>query len=312
MQLSQFDLNLIRALDALLSDMNVTRAAARLCVTQQAMSGSLRRLREHFDDPLLVRVGRHLEPSPLGRALREPVRELSLRIGLTLEVAPGFDPATTSRSFRIALSDYASMIFLPHFVPLMARAAPNILCEFRPINDVVYRDVEQGELDFCILPHNWRLYQRTKPRDLRTSDLFSDDFVCVVDRDHPVIGETMTMDQYVEQPHCSVAFPGGVRSMIDSAWAREQLDLTIKTVAPSFAALVFMVAGTPMIATAQRRLVRALAPVLSIRTVECPVQIGRLDEALSWHMRHDDDPAHRFVRQKFAEATAAMMIARPR
>lgn len=309
MQLNQFDLNLIRALDALLSDMNVTRAAARLCVTQQAMSGSLRRLRQHFDDPLLVRVGRRLEPTPLGRALREPVRELSLRIGLTLEVAPVFEPETTRRSFRIALSDYASMIFLPHFVPLMAGAAPNILCEFQPINDVVYRDVEQGELDFCILPHNWRLYQRTKPRDLRTFDLFSDDFVCVVDSAHPSIGETMTLSQYIEQPHCSVAFPGGVRSMIDTAWARDQLDLAIKAVAPSFTTLVFMVAGTPMIATAQRRLVSKLAPLLSVRVLECPMQIGRLDEALIWHARYDDDPVHRFMRARFAEATTSMFRA---
>lgn len=306
MPLNHFDLSLLRALDALLGDLNVTRSAERLCVTQQAMSGTLRRLRDHFGDPLLVRIGRRLEPTALGLALREPVRELILRVGMTLESPPEFEPSTARRSFRVALSDYASIIFLPYFVPLMAEAAPNILCEFRPIDNVVYRDVEQGELDFCVLPHNWRLYQQTKPRDLRTIDLFTDDFVCVVDAHRSALGDQITVEEYRAHSHCAVAFRGGVRSMIDAAWARDKLDLTIGAIAPSFAALMFMVAGTSLIGTAQRRLVTTLAPLLPIRMIESPIVIGRLDEALSWHMRYDEDPAHGFVREIFQKAASAM------
>jgi LysR family transcriptional regulator, nod-box dependent transcriptional activator len=306
MQLKAFDLGLLRALDALLADLNVTHAAARLGVTQQAMSGSLRRLRDHFNDPLLVRVGRNLEPTPLAITLREPVREVILQIGLTLEVKPQFDPAVAVRQFKIALSDYATMILLPHFMPLLAARAPGITCAFRPIDNMVYRDVEQGELDFCLLPHNWRLYQQTKPRDLRTIDLFADDFVCAVARDHPIIGKTMTMAEYKANGHCMVEFGGSIRSMIAEAWARAQLDLQVVATATSFAALLFMVPGTSMIATAQRRLVAAFEPLLPIRAVECPLAIGQLDEALSWHQRNDDDAAHAFVRSLFDEASQAI------
>ena len=297
-----FDLNLIRALDALLTEKNVTRAAAQLRVTQQAMSGSLRRLRLHFADELFVAVGRRLEPTPLGAALKDPVHELMLNFERMLHVTPKFEPSTSARRFRVALSDYAGIVFLPAFMPLLAARAPNVICEFRPMNNGVFNDLEQGNLDFCMLPSNWRLYQSTQPARLRSLKLFSDDFVCIVAEDNPDVGDILTADDYSALGHAELHFSGGVRSIVEDAWEIAGLDVKVVAIATSFTSLLFLVPGTRLIATAQRKLVNAFIAMLPIRSVECPIAIERLHEDLSWHARHDADPAHRFLRSLFAEA----------
>ncbi len=306
MNLSTFDLNLIRALDALLTETNVTRAARQLHVTQQAMSGSLRRLRQHFADELLIAVGRRLELTPLGLALREPVRQLMLHFGQTLEITPSYDPKTSTRHFRIALSDYAGIVFLPAFMPLLARQAPHTVCEFRPIDDSVFFDLEQGNLDFCLLPDNWRLYQSTQPAGLRSLRLFDDDFVCVVANDHPDVGETLSLADYSAMAHTAVQFSGGVRSIVEDAWVKAGLDVAVAASATSFVSLLFMIPGTRLVATAQRKLVNAFGAMLPIRSLACPIDIELLHEDLSWHSRHELDPAHKYIRSLFAEAAEVL------
>jgi len=300
------DLNLLRALDALLTEQNVTRAAERTCVTQQAMSGSLRRLRDHFDDELLIRVGRHLEPTPLAHALRRPIRDVILQIDQTLDIKPIFEPLRSCRQFRVAMSDYAGITFLPFLTPLLSVEAPNISIDIRPINNQVHHDVEQGELDFCLLPHNWRLYQSSSPAGLKSLTLFEDDFVCVIDAAHPDVGDGMSGDQYAALPHCVARFGSGVRSLVEQAWVDARLPLHIAATATTFTHLLFMVAGTRMVATAQRKLFAALQPMLRIRATECPIAIERLNESLSWHERNDGDQAHSFMRDLFANAARAM------
>ena len=306
MQVTLFDLNLIRALDALLSERNVTRAAERLFVTQQAMSGSLRRLRDHFDDELLVRVGRHLEPTPLGAALRQPMRELLLQTEITLQIEPTFDPMKSERNFRVAMSDYAIMTYLPHFMPLLAARAPHMVCEIKALDDTVFDNVARGELDFCLLPSNARLYQKSLPCEIRSLTLFEDDFVCVVDARHPDIGATLSLDQYLTLPHNTVRLGAGMRSIVEIAWSARQLDVPISATAASFATLLFMVPGTRLVATAQRKLAQAFARMLPIRLVECPIPIENLTECLSWHARHQEDPAHVFLRELFLTAVGLM------
>ena len=138
MQLSTFDLNLLRALDALLRERNVTRAAALQNVTQQAMSGTLKRLREHFSDELLMPVGRGFELTPLGEALIHPVHEAMLQIGRLLEITPTFEPAQSVRRFRIAMSDYAMAMILAPLMSALTRQAPGIVCDVRLLDDAVF------------------------------------------------------------------------------------------------------------------------------------------------------------------------------
>ena len=305
-RLRLFDLNLLRAFDALLSERNVTQAANRLHVTQQAMSGSLKRIRETFDDEILVRVGQHLELTPLSSALAVPVREIMLQVGAMLETRPSFDPATADRHFRIAMSDYATVTILPFLMAHLSRAAPGIVCDIQLIDNVVFRDLEAGKLDFCLLPSNWRLYQANRPKGVASTTLFSDDFVCVIDRDNPLAGATMDLATYQALPHNMVRLGGGVRSLVEQAWDVAALTPRVTATTTSFASLIFMIPGTTMVATAQRRLAEKCARMLPIRILECPITVELLQENLSWHIRSRADPAHRYMRDAFMAAAASM------
>jgi LysR family nod box-dependent transcriptional activator len=306
LELNLFDLNLLRALDMLLREKNVTRAAEQLHVTQQAMSGSLRRLREHFSDELLLRVGQHLEPTPLGAALVAPVREVMLQIGLALKTTPSFDPASAERRFRIAMSDYATVMILPHLIAYLSHRAPGIVCEIQLIDDAVFRDLDAGKLDFCLLPSDWRLYQSTKPVGVQSLNLFTDDFVCVVDKNNGLVGDSIDIAAYIGLRHNKVHLGGGVRSLVEQAWSVYGLEPSIAATTTSFASLIFMIPGTTLIATAQRRLALICARMLPIRLLECPIDVETLREDLSWHVRNQSDPAHIYLREAFLAAGAQM------
>lgn len=300
-----FDLNLLRALDALLEEENVTRAAEALCVTQQAMSGSLARLRDHFEDQLLTRVGRGLQLTPLARSLVQPVREAILRAEIALETRPDFEPSSATHVIRIVMSDYATLVFLPQFLRRLSQQAPNISVIVSNISPKTMHELEAGEIDMCMTVGDWTLFPNFRHvEEMRTARIFSDSFVCVVDRNHPTVGDHLTLEQYVQLRHCAVFFGPTISAIVESAWRSERLPIRVSATAPSFASQLFMLPGTNLIATAQRKLANVLAPTLGLRTLECPINIEPLQETLLWHPRQDDAPAHEFVRRLII-ATAA-------
>ena len=191
MEIQQFDLNLLRALDALLHERNVTRAAERLHVTQQAMSGALRRLREHFDDPLLLRIGRGFEPTPQAAALIGPVRDALLRIERALQIRPTFEAASSERRFAIAMSDYAAITLLPAVMARLSVEAPNLVLDVKLIDSATIDEIERGDLDLCLLPSDWTLFRDWRPRDVRSAPLYGDDFVCVAGAGNRAVGDAI-------------------------------------------------------------------------------------------------------------------------
>ena len=307
MGLHQFDLNLLRALDALLSERNVTRAAEKLFVTQQAMSGSLHRLREHFGDELLTRVGRKMELTPLARSLQKPVREGLLHVHSALETRPTFDPAAARRTFRVAMSDYASVTLMPRVMRKLASEAPHMTCHVETLNETSFDRLDDGDLDFHLSAGDCRLYGDHPPgAEISSIPLFRDDFVCVVDRRNALVGAEMTLDLYQRLPHNVVRMGAGLKTIVEQGWLDAQLKLRIVSTAPTFTALIFMVPGTPLVATAQRRLATALAPALNLRVLECPVRFDFLQENLAWHPRNEGDPCFEYVRQVFRDAAGEL------
>lgn len=215
-QLNLFDLNLLRALDALLHEKSVTRAAETLHVTQQAMSGSLKRLREHFDDELLSRIGLRLELTPLGSALVIPVREAMLQIALAVETKPNFDPRQGRRRFRIAMSDYAVAAFFPNLIARLLTHAPGIVCELHDLVSTAFTDLEAGDLDLTVQPSFWRLRQQELPAGIRSMPLFDDDFACAVDASIHNF-EEMTRDRYLSLPHTIVRLNSEFKTVVGDA-----------------------------------------------------------------------------------------------
>ena len=305
MQLATFDLNLLRTLDALLRERSVTRAAEQLNVTQQAMSGSLKRLREQFGDELLVQVGRRFELTPLGAALSGPVHEVMLHILRVVKTKPRFDAEQSTHRFRIGMSDFAALTILPPLMAELSRRAPDVVCDIKPIGENVFDDLALGTLDFCLLPSNWRIYQENLPDGIRSSFLFEDDFVCVFDAENPV-GDVLTVEDYMSMPHNTVRLGGDVRTIVENAWTLNRLVPKIAATSSSFTSLLAMVVGTPMVATVQRSLAAKLAASFPIRILECPIPIDTMVQNLSWHQRNEQDPAHIFMRECFANAATTL------
>jgi|SRR5882724_2574913 len=303
MQFSHFDLNLLRSLDALLTERNVTRASERLFVTQQAMSGALRRLREHFENELLVRVGREMELTPLARSLMLPVREALLKVEAALNTQPNFDPGTAKGTVRVAMSDYASLVLLPRLMQILAAEAPNFTVRVEAYSDLSFRRLDSGDLDFCVTVSDRSLYSDYLPSgEIRAEGLFHDDFVCVVDRHHPA-GTKMSLNTYRSAQHNVVRFGRGIRTLVERGWEQVGFDAHIAATAPSFATLIFMLPGTQLVATAQRRLAKALATPLRLRVLACPIALEPLREDLMWHARNDEDPTHIYLRGAFRKAS---------
>ena len=312
LKLSQFDLNLLLALDALLTERHVTRAAAKLFVTQQAASSALQRLREHFGDPLLVRHSRNLELTPQAEALVEPVRNALLAAQAALDAKPVFDPATATGTIRIAMSDYGVFVVMPVLMRELARRAPGLHCQLGALPQDGFGPLELGNLDFMLSARDLKLYGEHRPTlQIKSKKVFWDDFVCVADPDFVDLGGGLSKADYRKARHNAVSLGPGIKTLVEWGWSAASLDLNVVAVAPSFSAQIFMLPGTPIIATAQRRLAESLAPRLNLQIVECPLALPKLQERLMWHTRSDQSPAMIWVLKLFDEIARELGADRP-
>ncbi|HTX24341.1 MAG TPA: LysR family transcriptional regulator [Steroidobacteraceae bacterium] len=302
MQLNRFDLNLLIALDALLHEKNVTRAAERVFVSQPAMSAALQKLRDYFDDPLLVRVGRDMELTPRGLSLVEPVREALLRIQATLGTQPTFDPATVKRVFTVVVTDEA----VPHLVPAVlrrvAREAPGIQCHFEQVSQTSLTRLEYGDADLCLCLDLVRFFGiRAFPETLRVIELRSVRWVCAVSRDHPTVGDELTLEQYQTLSHV-FARPGADTAPIEELVRRLlNLDIDVRATAQSLLELPFMLPGTALAATLPERVAMLAAPLVPLKTFALPFDALNGHEVLLWHKRNEPDPGHAWLRTLFID-----------
>ena len=307
MQFHRFDLNLLIALDTLLREKNITRAAEKVFVSQPAMSAALHRLRDYFDDPLLVRVGREMELSPRGQSLVDPVREALLLIQATLGTQPTFTAATTQREFTLILSEEAVPGLLPAILQRVSTEAPGIRITIELVSHSVMTRLEYGEADLCLCLDSLRLFDvRSYPDTLRTVKLRPVHWVCVVDRDHPTVGDSLSEEQFYALPHV-FGRPGGYTATAQELVRRLfDVDLPVHITVPSLLHLPLVVRGTRLVATVPDRVAQMFADTLPIKTFPLPLNIPPLHEILLWHKRHDSDPAHAWLRDLVIRLTREM------
>jgi DNA-binding transcriptional LysR family regulator len=292
MNLHGVDLNLLVALDALLAERNVTRAAERLSIGQPAMSAALNRLRKLFDDPLLSRVGSELAATPLAETLVRPVQEAISAIQSVLSVRGSFDPETDHRTFTLVASDYVGLVLLQ---PLMRKltAAPRVRLVVRPVTPDFFSDLRRDQIDLALVPQELMPERVGLPHE----DLFRDRYVCAVDAANRVIGETMTVEQFSRQPHLASSggpLPALGQRQLGSLGLFPAAEVSTQTslLAP------FLLAGTDMVTLVLERLGRKLEVAAGIRLVEPPVLLQTITETMYWHPRRADDPSHRWLREQ--------------
>jgi LysR family nod box-dependent transcriptional activator len=290
-----FNLNLLVALDALLSERNVTRAGQRVGLSQPAMSGTLARLREHFNDDLLVRVGRQLELTPLAQELIEPVRHAVRQIETIIEHRRGFDPTVEKRSFTIAASDYATFLLLPPLMERLSREAPGISVKFVK-NDVHSQEqIKSDAVDFLILPSELGL-------NLPGEALFTDRWVCAVWSKHPTVRNGISKEQYLALPHLAfgMAQPTGM-SVADVYLEQTGVKSTPVATTESFLLLPFAIRGTNLVAIMHERLAEQVKAAADIRLLEPPFTLPEVHESVYWNPRHGSNPSHIWMRSLIVE-----------
>jgi DNA-binding transcriptional LysR family regulator len=298
MQFHRFDLNLLIALDTLLHEKNITRAAEKVFVSQPAMSAALHRLRDYFGDPLLVRVGRDMELSPRGQSLVDPVREALLLIQTALGSQPTFTAATTQREFTLIMSEEAVPGLLPAILERVCREAPGIRVNIELISQGALARLEYGDADLCLCMDSLRLFDvRAYPETLHSIRLRPVRWVCAVDRDHPSVGDSMTAEQYFSLPQVFGRPTGSTVSTEQLVRQLLGIDLPIHITVPSLLHLPLVLSGTRLVATMPERIARMFAATVPVKIFPVPVATEQLHEILLWHKRNETDPAHTWFRE---------------
>ena len=300
MHLNRFDLNLLLALDALLQEKHVTRAAERTQLSQPAMSAALIKLRDYFGDPLLTRVGRDMCLTPRGLALLGPVREALLRVQATLGTQRSFDAATTLRRFSVIVRDHIVSHLMPGVLRRVLLEAPGVQCAVEDVTHTCLSQLEQGDSDLAVLIDNPGLFGLASfPDWMCVEKLRRVRWVCVVCANHPYIRDTLTEELYLSMPHVLAKPQGSTLSTTELLRRIKAVDLDVRVTTQSSFELPFILPGTQLIATVPESVASLLTPLLPLRTFLPPVAIADSREVLLWHRRNSSDPAHAWLRGIF-------------
>lgn len=294
MRFKKLDLNLLVALDALLQERNISRAAERVNLSQPAMSNALGRLREYFGDELLIPVGRQMMLTPRAESLQQPVRDILLRVDSDVVAPAVFDPATSIRSFSMLVSDFTTTVFMPPLLRALYALAPLIQIHLQPQARMPHELLEEGEADFLIIPMQY--VSSLHP----CVPLFEDDYVVVSWDGHPTIRDSLSREQYLQAGHVVSSFgSGGSRNLpVLEGWFLEREGITrkIEVTASTMAALPSLVVGTARLATVHRRIALYAKQHLPIKIWPTPMNIPKLVQMLQWNKVREADPGLRWIR----------------
>jgi len=301
MRFKKLDLNLLVALDALLVESSISRAAERVHLSQGAMSNALARLREHFDDELLVAVGRRMEATPRAQALKPVVRDLLVRIDTTLQVQPCFDPTTTERTFRIVASDYSLWVFVPLFLRHAATLGTSARFEFLPQVGEPTQALERGEADVLIIP------KRFVSVDHPAAVLFEDEFTCLMDVGNPLASQPLTREVYSAAGHVIMQPASASGTAIDAQHLHQVgIHRRAEVTSYSFSSLPGMLVGTGRLATVQLHIARQACRHLPLRMVKPEFELPKVDQRLQWHRHRNEDPGLLWLRETLLVAAKQM------
>jgi len=287
------DLNLLVALDALLDERSVTRAAQRLRLTQSTVSGMLARLRTGLGDPLFVRSQHGIVPTRRASALADPLKKL-IADARAIAAVERFDPATAAQTFSVSLNDYMQLTVLLPLVAELRREAPAICLSVRPpVVDGLVADLARGEVDLVVTTPEFAM------SDLPSRLLYRESYVGVVRRAHPLAGRRVSIDDFCRFDHVLVSpTRGSFEGPTDDALRRAGRRRRTRYSVPSFLLLPALLQTDDLIAVVPRRL--AISRLEGLACFNLPVAVKGFDVIAVWHARVDKDPGHQWLRSRLA------------
>lgn len=309
MHLRGLDLNLLIALDALLIERNVTRAAERIHISQPGMSAALQKLRQHFADQLLERIGRNLELTAKGRALADPVNTILSQISELDDQSTSFNASATRRVFRISATTYCCDILATSLISRLREVAPLISVQFEELSANTADQILNGSIDFAITI-SARLLDKIQAYDqlMRSEKLFTDEFVVAISKDNDFTAKTITFDELCEMGYIETRFGGVIVGLTEQLWRQQPKQPHTSGWLPNFQLTLNTVGQTDMATILPSLLVTMHGDRHNVRALAVPFKLPILEERLYWHRRNDSDPGHVWMERILEEVATSLKL----
>ncbi|WP_373099720.1 MULTISPECIES: LysR family transcriptional regulator [Pasteurellaceae] len=293
-ELRTLDLNLLKAFHALMEEKSVSLAAQRLALTQPAMSGTLARLRDSFDDPLFLRAQRGIQPTTFAEQLAPQVKQILDQVEALLK-PPVFDPLTAEMTMNIAATDYAMRAVLLPFLQLLQQAAPNIkVAAFALDESTLAGQLAQGKLDFALTTPDFQA------ADIHAKPLYDEHYLCAMRADHPLAETTLDITAFCQANHALVSYHGGGFSGVtDQTLTQLNQRRNVTLSVQNFLILPDILRTTDLIAVLPARLLNGIS---GLKTAEPPIPVQGFTKTLVWHARTHRDPAFIWLRELIGRA----------
>lgn len=294
MDTRRLDLNLLVTLEALLVEQNVTRAAARLHLSQPAVSAQLSRLREVFDDPLLIPAQRGMTPTAKGMELLAPLRQALQQVRATVTTHLNFEPATASLTVSIACTDYVQAALIKHLFVAMRSEAPGVRLALRVLDlPQLESQMARGDVDIAVIN------TQGVPASLRSQHLFDERYLLIGRQGHPRLREDLTLEEFAQLEHVVVSLRGGgFSTSVDTTLAALGQRRNVVLSASSFLPVPELVALSDCVALVPSRLVEGRSNQLLC--VAPPLHVEGFSIGMFWHERSDGHAGFRWVREFIA------------
>jgi DNA-binding transcriptional LysR family regulator len=299
--LRRYDLNLLVVLDALLDEVNVTRAGERVHLSQSATSAALERLRMTFNDPLLVRVKGRMQLTAFARQLKSPLKRALLAVSTTFQPPAEFKPATATATFRLGMTDYLGYLALPRLHRVLASQAPRCsIAVTAVLKDAALDQLENDDLDLVIV------VDPPKRPNLHTRPALKERFACVMREGHRLAKGRMNTTALLETSHVRIQTHGSARSLVDEALARIGSPPHVAVTVPHFGVALALLKDSDLVAVMPRRIAESQAASLGLAVRDLPFRMQGYGMETCWHLRTHKDPAHMWFRRQLVDVMAEL------
>lgn len=295
-----FDLNLLKVLNVLIEEKSVTKTAERLYVTQSAVSKSLAKLRTVFSDPIFIKNGKTLHPTPKALDLAsqlKPIMQAIDKMAMPVE----FDPASCERKFKFDMMEVAYAITLPEFMPTLLDTAPNVKLETNTWNDATINKLQNCDIDFAIkcMETDTRSINHisTLPTDLNYAELSRDHATCVVRKGHVAENGSWNINDYLQLNHIQVTGGGNRHWLVDEILIQQGLERNIVLEVPDFHSAFKLCENTDLVLFAPLKQVECIVDNYQLTTIDIPVAMQSGVYVIIWNRYFDQDPEHQWMRE---------------
>jgi DNA-binding transcriptional LysR family regulator len=288
------DTKLLTVFDEIYKTRSVSRAGENLSLPQTTVSLSLARLRRHFNDPLFVRTGTGMMPTPFAVTLVQPLRQ-AMEILRIAQLQATFDPARSSRKFFIAMTDISHLEFLPALINKVSKLAPDVQVEVLRITAGTPMQLEAGDADLAIgfMPELEAGFYQQK--------LFDQTFACVVRRDHPRVKKSVTAEIFEREKHVVITAPGTGHDLVERTLSQRRFNRKVALSLPTLPGVGNLLANTDLVATVPERVAQMLVGIAKVKSLPPPFKFPSFSIKQHWHERFHQDAANRWLRSTVAD-----------